>query len=130
MGYRWYETADTMHFFDNLPNGYNSAVIYPFGYGLSYTNFEWKIHKINLPTNSTLDKDSEIEVEVEVKNVGNYPGKDVVELYYRTPYYNGEIEKSSITLGDFAKTSVLNPGEEQIVKLSKKCIVSAVSYHL
>ena len=117
-GYRWYETADTMHFFDNLPNGYDSAVIYPFGYGLSYTNFEWKIHKINLPTNSTLDKDSEIEVEVEVKNVGNYPGKDVVELYYRTPYYNGEIEKSSITLGDFAKTSVLNPGEEQIVKLS------------
>ncbi|MEG2640548.1 MAG: glycoside hydrolase family 3 N-terminal domain-containing protein [Bacilli bacterium] len=117
-GYRWYETANESGFFNGLPKGYDSAVIYPFGYGLSYTNFEWKINSVDLPIGSNLTSDSKINVKVEVKNIGEYPGKDVVELYYRTPYIDGGIEKSSISLGDFAKTSVLNPGESQELHLS------------
>ncbi len=113
IGYRWYETADQMGFFSGLENGYDSAVLYPFGYGLSYTSFDWEVTSVSLPTKSELKKDSSIEVKVKVTNTGDYPGKDVVELYYTVPYIEGEIEKSSVTLGDFAKTSVLNPGESQ-----------------
>lgn len=117
-GYRWYETADKMGYFNGLAKGYDSAVIYPFGYGLSYTSFDWSIKEVSLPSSSSLAADSNIEVKVNVKNVGQYPGKDVVELYYQTPYITGEIEKSAISLGDFAKTSVLEPGESQELTLS------------
>lgn len=117
-GYRWYETADREGFFDGLEKGYDSAVLYPFGYGLSYTSFSWKLTDVSLKNGSSLEKDSTIDVEVEVTNTGDYPGKDVVELYYSAPYEKGGIEKSAICLGDFAKTSVLQPNEKQKVKLS------------
>ncbi len=118
IGYRWYETADKMGFFSGFEKGYDSAVLYPFGYGLSYTAFDWEVTSINLKNGSNLAADSKIEMKVKVTNVGDYPGKDVVELYYSTPFYEGGIEKSAITLGDFAKTSLLNPGESQEVSLS------------
>ncbi len=117
-GYRWYETADEMGFFDGFTDGYDSVVMYPFGYGLSYTDFSWKVKNINIPNQSELNKDSKIEITVTVENIGQYPGKDVVQLYYHTPYYDGGIEKSSISLADFAKTVTLNPGEIQEVKLT------------
>ena len=117
-GYRWYETADAEGFFDGLDNGYDSAVIYPFGYGLSYTSFDWKIKSTTLTDGSSLAKDSEIKVTVTVTNSGEYAGKDVVELYYLPPYTKGGIEKSYLSLGDYAKTSVLQPGESQDVELS------------
>ncbi|MFA6830285.1 MAG: glycoside hydrolase family 3 N-terminal domain-containing protein, partial [Bacilli bacterium] len=117
-GYRWYETADKEGFFNGLPNGYDSAVVYPFGYGLSYTDFSWTINKVSLPEGSSLTKDSKIDIEVTVKNTGDYAGKDVVELYYSLPYYKGGIEKSAINLGAYAKTSVLQPNDSQVVTLS------------
>lgn len=117
-GYRWYETADSEHFFDGLDNGYDSAVMYPFGYGLSYTDFEWTMKSTSLSSGSALASDSKIDVTVTVKNTGEYAGKDVVELYYLPPYIKGGIEKSYISLGDYAKTSVLQPGESQDVTLS------------
>lgn len=117
-GYRWYETADASGFFDGLEKGYDSAVIYPFGHGLSYTDFSWEVTEVNLPAGSKLTNNSKIDIKVNVTNIGEYAGKDVVELYYKTPYTKGEIEKSSITLGDFAKTSLLKPGESQVVDLS------------
>lgn len=117
-GYKWYETAYEEGFFDGMTNGYNSAVMYPFGYGQSYTDFEWTIKDVNLKSGSELNKDSKIDVTVTVTNVGEYSGKDVVELYYKTPYYKGEIEKNAVTLGDFAKTANLKPGESQDLKLS------------
>ncbi len=116
-GYRWYETADEMGFFDGYSDGYDSVVLYPFGYGLSYTDFEWNITDVSLSNDSKLSQDSEIDITVRVENVGDYAGKDVVELYYQAPYYNDQIEKSSINLADFAKTAVLNPGEFQEVTL-------------
>lgn len=94
-----------------MTNGYNSAVMYPFGYGQSYTDFEWTIKDVNLKSGSELNKDSKIDLTVTVTNVGEYSGKDVVELYFKTPYYKGEIEKNAVTLGDFAKTANLKPGE-------------------
>lgn len=117
-GYRWYETADAEGYFNGLSDGYHSAVMYPFGYGESYTNFEWNVKKINLKTGNELKKDGKIELTVSVTNVGEHAGKDVVELYYSAPYYKGEIEKNAVTLGDFAKTAYLKPGESQELTLS------------
>lgn len=117
-GYRWYETADQEGFFDGLENGYASSVIYPFGYGLSYTEFSWDVRSVSLAEGSNLAEDSSIDIIVRVKNIGKYPGRDVVQLYYSAPYYAGEIEKSAVNLGDFVKTPVLNPEEYIDVKLS------------
>ncbi len=105
-GYRYYETAAAEGFID-----YDTAVVYPFGFGLSYTDFQWEI------TNQSL-KDSEISFEVTVTNSGSLPGKDVVQLYYSAPYYKAGIEKPEVVLGDFAKTKLLQPGESATVTLT------------
>ena len=123
VGYKWYETADTEGFWDDVDNeyglGYEGVVQYPFGYGLSYTeNFLWNITDISLPSGSNLTRDSEIEIEVTVTNDGTVAGSDVVELYYTAPYYEGEIEKSSVNLIDFAKTPVLEPDQSVAVTLT------------
>lgn len=111
VGYKWYETADAEGIWDNVSNiyggGYAGIVQYPFGYGLSYTEFEWEIVEI-----------SELSVTVRVTNIGNTAGKDVVQLYYTAPYYSGQIEKSVVELAAFEKTSLLQPGESQEVTLS------------
>ena len=120
VGYRYYETAAKEGFIN-----YDEVVQYPFGYGLSYTEFEWTVEKIEINGKEQsykdaveLDKDSEFEITVSVKNIGDYPAKDVVELYYSTPYYDNQIEKSSIVLGDFVKTKVIAPGETDEVVLN------------
>ena len=130
VGYKWYETANEEGYWDNYKakyekksngkTGYDGIVQYPFGYGLSYTNFEYEILDDNISPkrNSILTKDSKIDVKVKVKNTGEIAGKYVVQLYYSVPYTKGGIEKSSINLGDFAKTKLLKPGEEEIVNLS------------
>ncbi len=113
VGYKWYETADTMNFWSGEfaknkwnVNGYDEVVQYPFGFGKTYTEFEWEITSAEPANNGKITKDTEITVQVLVTNVGNYPARDVVELYY-TPPYNGQIEKSSVNLCAFAKTEVL-----------------------
>lgn len=117
-GYKWYETADAEGFFDSKKSsygtrsGYGAFVQYPFGYGLSYTNFEWKVVDVSLPNNSKLALDSEISITVEVTNKGSVAGKDVVELYFTPPYTPGGIEKAAVNLLDFAKTPVLYPANE------------------
>lgn len=118
IGYKWYETADAEGYWDDVSNvygtGYDGVVQYPFGFGLSYTSFDWEIMK--MPTE--LDKDGTVEVQVKVKNTGNRAGKDVVQLYYTAPYIPGEIEKSSVELAAFGKTQLLQPGEEQTLTLT------------
>lgn len=118
MGYKWYETADAEGFwssdFANQTwgvNGYDEVVQYPFGYGLSYTEFEWEVMSISSSTGNRLTAESEITVSVKVTNVGDYAGKDVVQLYF-TPQYNGTIEKSYVTLCAFEKTLMLYPESE------------------
>ena len=98
---------------------YENSVVYPFGYGLSYTEFDWDV-SFGTDSGSGITADDTLEVSVTVKNTGDYAGKDVVELYYSAPYdYEGPaIEKSHVVLGDFAKTDILAPGEEQTLTLT------------
>lgn len=93
---------------------YNASVVYPFGYGLSYTTFEWEVVSSSA---GLISADSTISVQVKVTNTGDVAGKDVVELYYTAPYTAGGIQKSHVTLGNFAKTKLLEPGESEIVTI-------------
>lgn len=119
-GYKWYETADAEHFFDDVDNkygkGYDGVVQYPFGHGLSYTNFKWEADFSGV--NDTLEQNDTYEINVTVTNVGNKPGKDVVQLYGHTDYKQGGMEKPERTLLDFAKTDEIAPGSKETVKLS------------
>ncbi len=108
VGYRYYETAAVEGFIN-----YDKAVVYPFGYGLSYTSFDWQV--VNSKTEGI---DGNITVDVKVTNTGKVAGKDVVELYYSAPYYKGGIEKSAVNLAAFAKTNLLQPGESQTLTLT------------
>lgn len=94
---------------------YDSQVVYPFGYGLSYTTFDWEVISPISETAGALAPDSVIKVEVKVTNTGSVAGKEVVQLYYTAPYYTGGIEKAHVVLGEFAKTKLLQPGESDIV---------------
>ena len=105
VGYKYYETADVEGAID-----YDAEVVYPFGYGLSYTTFEQSM--------DLKDNGDAITVAVTVKNTGDRAGKDVVELYYTAPYTNGGIEKSAVNLLDFDKTKLLEPGEEQTIEFT------------
>ena len=106
VGYKYYETAAQEGAID-----YDKTVQYPLGYGLSYTEFEQKMGELK-------EKDGQISVDVEVTNTGDVAGKDVVEVYYKPPYTNGGIEKSSANLIEFAKTDLLQPGESQTVTVT------------
>lgn len=122
VGYRWYETADEEGFWDDVDNeygkGYDGVVQYPFGYGLSYTDFSWEVVDSSIEDGDTISEDSQITLTVRVTNTGQNAGKDVVELYYTAPYYTGGIQKSSVELAAFAKTKLLVPGESQDVTLT------------
>ena len=124
MGYRWYETAADMDYFtsDNLPDGvtdtyYNrdNGVVYPFGYGLSYTTFTQKISAFTESGNN-------VTVSVDVTNTGKVAGKDVVQLYYTASYTDFDvenmIEKATVNLLDYGKTKLLEPGESDTVTIT------------
>ena len=120
VGYRYYETRgyeETAA--DPQSAWYENNVVYPFGYGLSYTEFDWDV-SFGAASGTEITADDTLEVLVTVKNTGDYAGKDVVELYYSAPYdYEGPaIEKPHVVLGDFAKTDLLAPGEEQTLTLT------------
>lgn len=106
VGYRFYETAAE----EGLIN-YDDTVLYPFGYGLSYSTFTQEMGELRVSGNT-------ISVDVTVTNTGDTAGKDVAELYYNPPYENGGIEKSSVNLVAFDKTRLLNPGESETLTLS------------
>lgn len=108
MGYRYYETAAKEGFIN-----YEDAVVYPFGYGLSYTDFTWSVAEPKIDIAS-----GDISVDVTVANNGTQAGKDVVELYYSAPYTKGGIEKADQVLVGFAKTGLIEPGASETVTIS------------
>ena len=115
VGYRYYETRyeDVVLGRANVGEyDYNDTVIYPFGYGLSYTKFQWSDF-----TMSNADSNGNIKISVKVTNVGERTGKDVVQIYGQAPY-KGNVEKSSVLLVGFAKTDDLTPGASQVVNIT------------
>ncbi len=99
VGYRYFETFAP------------EKVQYPFGFGLSYTTFDWEVKDFDADEN-------EISVKVNVTNTGNVAGKDVVQVYFSAPYYEGGIEKSAIELAAYAKTKELAPGKSETLEIS------------
>jgi beta-glucosidase len=122
VGYRWYETADAEGFWNDVSNahgaGYDGVVQYPFGHGLSYTSFSWKVTDRSVSLGMAVGRTSDLSLTVRVTNTGQVAGKDVVELYCSPPYVDGGIEKSSTVLVAYEKTKLLAPGESQDVTLS------------
>ena len=135
VGYKWFETADhegiwnnskySRTILDNEGNnktlkGYDSVVQYPFGYGLSYTTFEWSNASIEIKdkdnkvvSDGYITDESKITINVTVKNTGAVAGKDVVQVYLTAPFTKGGIEKSYVNLVGYEKTIVLEPQSEQ-----------------
>lgn len=114
-GYKYYETkANDMG--DSGEGWYRDNVLYPFGYGLSYTTFDWKLVGVKKEDKISAANQT-ITVKVEVTNTGEVAGKDVVQLYYSAPYTKGGIEKASNNLINFAKTKLLRPGESDVVTI-------------
>ncbi|MBE5887222.1 MAG: beta-glucosidase [Lachnospiraceae bacterium] len=115
VGYKYYETR-----YEDIVTGranagrynYANTVTYPFGYGLSYTDFEWSDF-----TMSQADKDGKITVTLNVKNTGDRAGKDVVQVYVQAPYFENGVEKASVNLVGFAKTSLLAAGASEKVEV-------------
>lgn len=111
VGYRYYETRGET----DGEDWYNANVVYPFGYGLSYTTFDWTVGNASA---SEIALDTTITVPVTVKNTGSAAGKDVVQLYASAPYALDGIEKAHKVLVGFAKTKLLQPGESETVTVS------------
>ena len=117
VGYRYYETRyeDAVLGQGNAGDyDYDAQVVYPFGYGLSYTDFTWSDYKMTETANG-------FALNVTVKNTGSAAGKDVVQAYLQSPYTDYDkangIEKSAVELVGFAKTDILQPGESQTVTI-------------
>jgi len=111
VGYKYYETAYAEAQAGNMEFDYDSTVLYPFGYGLSYTTFSQEMGPIT-------NDGTTVSFDVTVTNTGDVAGKDVVEVYYNPPYTNGGIEKAAANLIQFAKTSTLEPGASETINIS------------
>lgn len=119
VGYRYFETRyeDVVLGTENTGDyDYSAAVSRPFGYGLSYTEFEFSDYSV------TENADGDYEATVTVTNTGDYAGKEVVEIYLQKPYtdYDKEngVEKASVELVGFEKTDVLEPGDSQEITVT------------
>ncbi len=94
VGYRYFET---------IPDACEK-VVYPFGYGLSYTDFSIRAESVDFT-------DPMVTLRVKLENTGRYPGKEVVQVYFSAP--QGRLGKPRLTLAGFEKSKCLNPGETQ-----------------
>lgn len=113
-GYKYYETRSAT----DGEAWYAENVVYPFGYGLSYTTFSWETADKSAIENATASPTDQYKVKIKVTNTGSVAGKDVVQLYGHAPYFDGGIEKAQVVLLDFAKTGLLEPGASEVVTLT------------
>ncbi len=111
MGYRYHETADAV----DETYSYDDAVVFPFGYGLSYTTFSQTLDAVE-------EKDGQVVVTATVTNTGERAGKEVAQAYFSAPYtqldQDAQIEKPVCVLAAFTKTKLLEPGESQTVTMT------------
>ena len=128
IGYKYYETrymdcilqqgnaSSEVGSFDGKEWKYENEVSYPFGYGLSYTEFEHQLDSLSVDV-----ENKKVTASVTVKNTGDVTGKDAVQLYVSLPYteYDKEhgIEKAGVQLLDYAKTAEIAPGESQTITI-------------
>lgn len=140
IGYKWYETAAAEKVLTNEKIGYVAAegtvpedkggddyynrstgVIYPFGYGLSYTSFSQKFiteaTDLETAVNGKSKLDDKVTIKVEVENTGEVAGKEVVQVYVHAPYTDGGIEKAEVSLVTYGKTGLLQPKEKEVVEM-------------
>jgi beta-glucosidase-like glycosyl hydrolase len=117
-GYRYYETMAA----DYADYNYDNAVAFAFGYGLSYTTFDWEVVSVEDSDWGREQADWQnggtITLKVKVTNTGDVAGKDVVEIYGHAPYLDGGIEKVEVSLIGFEKTSLLRPGQSETLTIS------------
>ena len=110
VGYKFYETAADEGLID-----YDKEVVYPFGYGLSYTSFDWSDFKADWSGDTCT-------AQVTVTNTGDVSGKDVVEVYVQSPYTDYDktngVEKPAVELVGYGKTAELAPGASETVSVT------------
>ncbi len=125
VGYKWYETAFRDGYYGS--KNYDEVVQFPFGFGMSYTTFDWNLDSVKIGETDLLtaggmvdvtNKKNSVSVDVTVTNTGDYAGKDVVQLFYTAPYTKGGIEKAYVNLVAFDKTEILQPGQSQKLTLT------------
>lgn len=120
VGYKYYETR---YYDKTVGQGnagdydYSQVVQYPFGFGLSYTTFEWSDFQMG-----QMDADGDIEIKVTVKNTGAVAGREVVQVYLNVPYTDydktNHVEKSAASLVGFEKTAEIAPGQSETVTVT------------
>ena len=114
VGYRYYETAAVEAAKGNYAGfDYAREVVFPFGYGLSYTTFSMEYEG----TPSFSKETNEYTFNVKVTNTGSVPGKGVAQIYVNVPYTNGGLEKSHVTLAGFGKTQILAAGASEVLDI-------------
>ena len=114
VGYRYYETAAVEAAKGNYAGfDYAREVVFPFGYGLSYTTFSMEYEG----TPSFSAETNEYTFNVKVTNTGSVPGKGVAQIYVNVPYTNGGLEKSHVTLAGFGKTQILAAGASEVLDI-------------
>lgn len=121
-GYRYYETRYEDYVMKTAGVGeysYSDDVAYPFGYGKSYTQFEYSDFAVAEEKEQGTNKITGYNISVKVKNTGTVAGKEVVQIYMQKPYSDYSkmfgIEKPSVELVGFGKTKLLDPGQEQVL---------------
>ena len=146
VGYKYYETRyeDVVLGQENAGSySYSETVQYPFGYGLSYTTFEWSDYSVSAP-----DADGNITISLKVRNSGERRGKEVVQVYVQSPYTEydklNDVEKASVSLVGFYKTNYIEKGATEEVsfeinledfisydaKVAKTYILDAGEYYI
>lgn len=118
MGYKYYETKWADMNATTAGSGdtwYEEQMVYPFGYGQSYTTFDWELDASVEETAKISAANQTVTMKVKVTNTGLMAGKDVVQIYVTPPYTSGGIEKAHVNLMAYTKTKLLQPGESQVV---------------
>lgn len=117
VGYRYYETRYATEG-ENGDGWYKNSVVFPFGYGLSYTQFKRTLKNKDELSGKEIEKDTKITFEVEVENIGDWSGKEVAQLYVTAPYTPGGIEKPEVKLVGFDKTELLSPEGKDTLEIT------------